>query len=79
MSTPKEIAKRIKAKGSQRPERDRVRAVSDQQVVRLVAGLNKLRFYCQVCEKSCRDDNGYKCHLASEAHQRQILVFASNR
>jgi DNA/RNA-binding protein KIN17 len=42
-------------------------------------GLNKLCYYCQVCEKSCRDANGYKCHLASEAHQRQILVFASNR
>lgn len=55
MSTPKEIAKRIKAKG-----------------------LNKLRFYCQVCEKSCRDANGYKCHLTTEGHQRAIMVFANN-
>jgi DNA/RNA-binding protein KIN17 len=55
MSTPKEIAKRIKAKG-----------------------LNKLRFYCQVCEKSCRDANGYKCHLSTEGHQRAIMVFANN-
>jgi DNA/RNA-binding protein KIN17 len=55
MSTPKEIAKRIKAKG-----------------------LNKLRFYCQVCEKSCRDENGYKCHLTTEGHQRAIMVFANN-
>jgi len=37
-------------------------------------GLQRLRWYCQVCEKQCRDENGFKCHAASEAHLRQMLV-----
>ncbi|SCV69604.1 BQ2448_2624 [Microbotryum intermedium] len=37
-------------------------------------GLQKLRFYCQVCEKQCRDENGFKCHTQSESHLRQMLV-----
>ncbi|XP_035786645.1 DNA/RNA-binding protein KIN17-like [Anopheles albimanus] len=41
-------------------------------------GLQKLRWYCQMCEKQCRDENGFKCHLMSESHQRQILLFADN-
>jgi DNA/RNA-binding protein KIN17 len=51
--TPKDIAKRIKAKGLQR-----------------------LKFWCQVCEKQCRDANGFKCHLQSESHLRQIKLFS---
>lgn len=30
-------------------------------------GLGRLRWYCQVCQKQCRDDNGFKCHIATEA------------
>ncbi|KAI9015560.1 domain of Kin17 curved DNA-binding protein-domain-containing protein [Hyaloraphidium curvatum] len=41
-------------------------------------GLQKLRWYCQMCEKQCRDENGFKCHCASEAHQRQMMLFAEN-
>ncbi|TMW64808.1 hypothetical protein Poli38472_008975 [Pythium oligandrum] len=41
-------------------------------------GLQKLRWYCQVCQKQCRDENGFKCHTTSESHQRQMLVVASN-
>ncbi|KAI9217254.1 domain of Kin17 curved DNA-binding protein-domain-containing protein [Blastocladiella britannica] len=41
-------------------------------------GLNKLRWYCQACEKSCRDENGFKCHINSEAHQRAMLLVAEN-
>ncbi|KAL7416162.1 domain of Kin17 curved DNA-binding protein-domain-containing protein [Mrakia frigida] len=37
-------------------------------------GLGRLRWFCQVCEKQCRDDNGFKCHVATEAHLRQMLV-----
>lgn len=37
-------------------------------------GLQRLRWFCQVCEKQCRDENGFKCHTASEAHLRQMLV-----
>ncbi|XP_065909582.1 DNA/RNA-binding protein KIN17-like isoform X2 [Dysidea avara] len=41
-------------------------------------GLQKLRWYCQVCQKQCRDQNGFKCHMTSESHQRQLLLVAEN-
>lgn len=41
-------------------------------------GLQKLRWYCQMCQKQCRDENGFKCHTTSESHQRQLLIFADN-
>ena len=41
-------------------------------------GLQKLRWYCQMCQKQCRDENGFKCHTSSEAHQRQLLLFSDN-
>jgi len=41
-------------------------------------GLQKLRWYCQMCQKQCRDDNGFKCHTMSESHQRQLLLFGDN-
>ncbi|KAH6912652.1 zinc finger protein RTS2 [Coprinopsis sp. MPI-PUGE-AT-0042] len=41
-------------------------------------GLQRLRWYCQVCQKQCRDENGFKCHAASEAHLRQMLVVGEN-
>ncbi|CAG7729743.1 unnamed protein product [Allacma fusca] len=41
-------------------------------------GLQKLRWYCQMCQKQCRDENGFKCHTTSESHQRQLLIFAEN-
>lgn len=31
-----------------------------------------------MCEKQCRDENGFKCHTMSEAHQRQLLLFGEN-
>ena len=83
--TPKAISNRIKSKG-----------------------LQKLRWYCQMCQKQCRDEvspkrdlflccwfilflslsfslslslslqNGFKCHMMSESHQRQMLLVAEN-
>ena len=41
-------------------------------------GLQKLRWYCQMCQKQCRDDNGFKCHIMSESHQRQLLLVAES-
>lgn len=29
-----------------------------------------------MCEKQCRDENGFKCHMMSENHARQMQVFA---
>jgi DNA/RNA-binding protein KIN17 len=40
-------------------------------------GLGRLRLYCQMCEKQCRDENGFKCHVATPAHQRNLALFAS--
>jgi len=41
-------------------------------------GLQKLKFFCQVCNKQCRDENGFKCHILSETHNRQIQLIADN-
>jgi DNA/RNA-binding protein KIN17 len=41
-------------------------------------GLQKLRWYCQLCNKQCRDENGFKCHQTSEGHKRLMLVFGEN-
>ncbi len=41
-------------------------------------GLQRLRWYCQMCEKQCRDDNGFQNHCSSEGHQRQMLLFADS-
>ncbi|PSR93182.1 DNA/RNA-binding protein [Actinidia chinensis var. chinensis] len=41
-------------------------------------GLQKLRWYCQMCQKQCWDENGFKYHCMSESHQRQMEVFGQN-
>ncbi|KAH8821682.1 domain of Kin17 curved DNA-binding protein-domain-containing protein [Xylogone sp. PMI_703] len=41
-------------------------------------GLQRLRWYCQVCERQMRDENGYKMHTQSEGHVRQMLVVGEN-
>jgi DNA/RNA-binding protein KIN17 len=55
MSTVKQVAKAIKARGLQR-----------------------LRWYCQQCEKQCRDENGFRNHCTTEGHQRAMLLFAED-
>ena len=41
-------------------------------------GLQRLRWYCQACQKQCRDENGFKCHTQSEPHLRQLLLIGEN-
>ena len=41
-------------------------------------GLQKLKFWCAMCQKQCRDENGFKCHCASESHIRQLALFSQN-
>lgn len=41
-------------------------------------GLQKLKFFCQLCEKQCRDANGFKQHCTSESHLRQMKLFSTN-
>ena len=31
-----------------------------------------------MCEKQCRDENGFKCHMMSESHQRQMQIVSQN-
>lgn len=52
-----------------RAEAGSIKAVSNAIKAK---GLTKLRFYCQICSKACRDENGYKNHIESESHLRQI-------
>lgn len=35
-------------------------------------GLQKLKYYCQICEKQCRDANGFQSHIRSPSHLRRI-------
>jgi DNA/RNA-binding protein KIN17 len=37
-------------------------------------GLQRLRWYCQVCQRQMRDENGFKQHTLSEAHVRAMLL-----
>ncbi|OIW29847.1 hypothetical protein CONLIGDRAFT_346989 [Coniochaeta ligniaria NRRL 30616] len=41
-------------------------------------GLQRLRWYCQLCEKQCRDENGFKMHSQSESHTRKALQAGEN-
>ncbi len=43
-----------------------------------MVGLQKLRFYCQMCQRQCRDENGMKQHMATEGHLRQMKLFSEN-
>lgn len=36
------------------------------------SGLQKLKYYCQLCLKQCRDANGFKSHLSSPSHLSRI-------
>jgi len=37
-------------------------------------GLQRLRWYCQVCERQMRDENGFKMHTSAESHVRRMLL-----
>jgi DNA/RNA-binding protein KIN17 len=40
--------------------------------------LGKVKYYCQMCEKQCRDANGFKCHLTTEGHRARMKLFLDN-
>lgn len=42
------------------------------------SGLQKLKFYCQICSKQCRDANGFKNHLQSKSHLGRISNLQSS-
>lgn len=41
-------------------------------------GLQRLRWYCQACERQMRDENGFKCHVQSESHMRQMMLIGED-
>jgi DNA/RNA-binding protein KIN17 len=41
-------------------------------------GLQRLRWYCQVCERQMRDENGFKQHTMSEGHVRNMQAVGAN-
>src|SRR5271170_4783550 len=41
-------------------------------------GLQRLRWYCQVCERQMRDENGFKLHTQSESHVQQMLLVSED-
>ncbi|EKE38487.1 hypothetical protein ENUP19_0054G0121 [Entamoeba nuttalli] len=41
-------------------------------------GLQKVKYYCQMCQKQCRDANGFKCHCETEGHRRMMELYASD-
>lgn len=51
-----------------RAEAGSAKAVANAQKAR---GLTKLPFYCSLCDKACRDANGFKMHTMSESHLRR--------
>ncbi|KAK6199429.1 domain of Kin17 curved DNA-binding protein-domain-containing protein [Scheffersomyces amazonensis] len=42
------------------------------------SGLQKLRYYCQICSKQCRDENGFKNHVASPSHRGKVSTIDSS-
>ena len=42
------------------------------------SGLQKLKYYCQLCQKQCRDANGFKNHLNSPSHTGRISNLESS-
>ena len=41
-------------------------------------GLQRLRWYCQACSRQMRDENGFKCHVASESHVRNMQIIGED-
>jgi DNA/RNA-binding protein KIN17 len=41
-------------------------------------GLQRLRWYCQACSRQMRDENGFKCHVASESHVRNMMIIGED-
>ena len=38
----------------------------------LGGGLGKLKNYCEICKKQCKDENGYKLHIRSQYHLKSL-------
>ncbi|KAF0990335.1 hypothetical protein HZS_981 [Henneguya salminicola] len=43
-----------------------------------IHSLGKLKWYCQMCEKQCRDECGFRRHCTTESHRHQLALFAED-
>jgi DNA/RNA-binding protein KIN17 len=43
-----------------------------------LTGPQKLKYFCQMCGKQCRDEHGFKAHCSSKSHLDMMIEFASN-
>ncbi|PPJ56759.1 hypothetical protein CBER1_09110 [Cercospora berteroae] len=43
-----------------------------------MVGLQRLRWWCEPCQKQCRDENGFKQHTLSESHSRNMSIVGEN-
>ncbi|PIA92333.1 KIN17-like protein [Cercospora beticola] len=43
-----------------------------------MVGLQRLRWWCEPCQKQCRDENGFKQHTLSESHNRNMQIVGEN-
>lgn len=41
-------------------------------------GLQRLRWYCQACEKQCRDEHGFRLHCSAASHRAKAETAAKN-
>ena len=41
-------------------------------------GLQRLRWYCEMCKKQCRDENGFRNHCNTEKHLREMEKFSAD-
>jgi len=73
-SGPKAIANSWKKKGLQQVSVEAHGNASETPALLLT----QLKFYCQICQKQCRDANGFKCHLSSQTHRRAASVFSES-
>lgn len=40
--------------------------------------LHKQKFYCQICEKACKDENGFKVHCKTPGHVNKMKVLSED-
>lgn len=57
--------------------RDDVGTAKYQSKKLKASGLQKLKYYCQICGKQCRDENGFKNHLNSPSHRGKVESLSS--
>jgi DNA/RNA-binding protein KIN17 len=40
--------------------------------------LGKVKYFCTMCSKQCQDKDGFKCHLNSDHHKKNLQIVSKN-